>query len=414
MVDSRVAGVTGGNVLKLADRVAFVAVSLAVALCIAMASAQARGGTSVQDCEPWMSSSTSMTASTTDGCDDVASRTPFPVVALLAAKSASADEKPSAEPIKLATGYRVTKKFSVPGDGGWDYIAVDGEARRIYVSHGDVVQVLHADSGKVLGQIAAPGTHGVALATDLGRGFTSNGKDKTVTVFDTKKLTTIKTVKLEGGTDAILYDPFTKRVFPMSEKITVIDAATGEVAGSVDLGGDPEAAVSDQKGTVYVNLADKAAVAVVDPKALTVTKTLPIEHCQSPHSLSYDDATKRLFIGCKDGFAALDPETGKTVATSLMCTGVDAGGFDPDSKLIFESCAEGVISVERQFTADNYRIIETIPTKLWARTMAIDPKTKNIYLPTSDFEFIPDADPKKPPQRRWKTGSFQVLVVTRH
>lgn len=401
--------------LKLIGSVAFLAPLLRVTLCLAMARPQATGGTSRQDREARMTSSISTTASSTsDRCDDLGRETPFPIVALLTSKSGSAEEKTSAEPIKLATGYRVTKKFALPGEGGWDYIAVDSDARRLYVSHGDVIQVLHADSGKLLGQIPAPGAHGVALAPDLARGFTSNGKDKSVTVFDTKTLAVIKTVKLESGTDAILYDSFTKRVFPMSGKITVIDATTGDMAGSVDLGGDPEAAVSDGKGTVYVNLADKAAVAVVDPKALTVTKTLPIEHCQSPHSLSYDDATKQLFIGCRDGFAALDPATGKTVATSMMCTGVDAGGFDPESKLIFESCAEGVISVERQFTPDNYRIIETIPTKLWARTMAFDPKTKNIYLPTADFEFMPDADPKKPPTRRWKAGSFRVLVVSRH
>jgi DNA-binding beta-propeller fold protein YncE len=266
----------------------------------------------------------------------------------------------------------------------------------------------------LLGQIAAPGAHGVVLAPDLQRGFTSNGKDKSVTIFDTKTLAVIKTVKLESGTDAILYDPFTKRVFPINEKITVVDAQTGEVAGTFDLGGDPEAAVSDGKGTVYVNLADKMAVAVVDPKALSVTKTYPIEHCTSPHSLSFDGATQRLFVGCREGFVALDATTGKGVATSLMCTGVDASEFDAENKLVFESCSEGVISVIRQMTPDNYRIIETIPTKLWARTMAFDPKTKNLYLPTSDFEFIPDADPKKPPQRRWKAGSFTVLVVSRH
>lgn len=316
-------------------------------------------------------------------------------------------------PIALATGYTITKTFHVPGDGGWDYIAVDGDSRRLYVSHGDVIQVLNADSGKVLGQVPAPGAHGVALAPELQRGFTSNGKDKSVTVFDTKTLAVIKTVKLEGGTDAILYDPFTKRVFPINEKITALDAATGEVAGTVDLGGDPEAAVSDGKGMIYVNLADKMAVAVVDPKALTVTKTYPIEHCTSPHSLSLDDATQRLFVGCREGLAVLDATSGKAVTTSLMCTGVDASGFDPEHKLIFESCAEGVITVEREFTPDNVRIIETIPTKLWARTMAFDPKTKNIYLPTSDFEFLPDADPKKPPQRRWKADSFSVLVVSR-
>jgi DNA-binding beta-propeller fold protein YncE len=346
------------------------------------------------------------------GCDNFALSNGFVMHASASAQPLFGDDQPAAAPLKLATGYKLTKKFAVPGEGGWDYIAVDSEARRVYVSHGDVIQVLNADSGKLLGQVAAPGAHGVALAPDLGRGFTSNGKDKSVTVFDTKTLAVIKTVKLEGGTDDILYDPFTKRVFPINQKITTLDAQTGDVAGNVDLGGEPEAAVSDGRGTVYVNLADKMAVAVVDPKALTVTKTYPIDHCTSPHSLSYDGKNERLFMGCREGFVALDAT--KAVATSLMCTGVDASDFDPENKLVFESCSEGVITVIRQMTPDNYRIIETIPTKLWAKTMAFDPKTKNIYLPTADFEFIPDADAKKPPQRRWKTGSFQVLVVSRH
>jgi DNA-binding beta-propeller fold protein YncE len=318
-------------------------------------------------------------------------------------------------PMQLEIGYTVTQKFAVPGEGGWDYIEVDGAARRIYVSHGDVIQVLNADSGKMLGEIAAPGAHGIALARNLNRGFTSNGKDKTVTIFDINTLTVIKSTKLEAGTDSIVYDPFTKRVFPINQRITVLDAQSGDVAGAIDLGGDPEAAVSDGKGTVYVNLSDKGAVAVVDPKAMSVTKTYPITNCTMPHSLSYDGINERLFIGCTNGrLAILDAISGQVVTSSLMCSGVDAAAFDADSKLIFESCSEGVISVIRQMTPDNYRLIATIPTKLWARTMALDPKTKSIYLPTADFEFIPDADPKKPPDRRWKAGSFQVLVVVRH
>jgi DNA-binding beta-propeller fold protein YncE len=397
--------------MKVCPCIAFIA--LFIAFCMASASAQTPGPAGgrpnqlARDCD----AAPSQTEFAEYGCAYAELTGNSPMMLPLIAMPFRPEEHASASPMKLDTGYKLIKEVRVPGEGGWDYISVDSEARRIYVSHGDQIQVLNADSGKLAGQIPAPGAHGVALAPDLHRGFTSNGKDKTVTVFDTKTLAVIKTVKLEGGTDAILYDPFTKRVFPMNEKITVINAETADVAGTVDLGGDPEAAVSDGKGTVYVNLADKGAVAVIDPKGLSVTKTYPIEHCTSPHSLSFDSDTQRLFVGCRDGFSALDATTGKVVGTSLMCTGVDSGGFDPDNKLIFESCGEGVISVIREFTPDNYRIIETIPTKLWARTMAFDPKTKRIYLPTADFEFIPDSDPKKAPQRRWKEGSFTVLVV---
>jgi DNA-binding beta-propeller fold protein YncE len=310
------------------------------------------------------------------------------------------------------TGYRVIGRFPIGGEGGWDYISIDSDARRLYVSHAAQLEVLDADTGKFVGKIAdTSGVHGAAVAPEFHRGFTSNGGDKSVKIFDTRTLSTLQKVPLESGTDFILYDSFSKRVFPINEKITVIDAETDKVAGTVDLGGDPEAAVSDGKGTLYVNLADKQAVAVVDPKALAVTKTYPIENCTSPHSLSFDSGNQRLFVGCKDGFVALDATTGKIVGRSLMCSGVDAGGFYQDNKWIFQSCGEGVIGVIRQTTPNYYELIETIPTQLFARTMAFDPKTKNIYLLTAEFETVPNADPSKPPQRKMKPGSFTVIVV---
>jgi DNA-binding beta-propeller fold protein YncE len=346
-----------------------------------------------------------------ESCYDVALSNGFAMPATVPSQPFPREYQLIPEQMKLASGYRVTREFSLPGDAAWNHIVIDRNTRREYVSHGDEIQVLSADSGRLLGQIPAPGAHGVALAPDLQRGFTSNGKDKSVTVFDTKTLAVIKSVKLEGGTTAVLYDPFTKRVFAINQKTTALEAQTGEVAGTVDLGGDPEAAVSDGKGTVYVNLADKMAVAVVDPKSLTVTKTFPIDYCTSPHSLSVDGATQRLFVGCREGFVVLDALTGKSVATSPMCSGVYASTFDSESKLVFEFCSEGVISVIRQMTPDNYRVIAAIPTQLWAATMVFDPKAKTINSPTGDFEFIPDADPTKLPQRRRKAGSFTVLVV---
>jgi DNA-binding beta-propeller fold protein YncE len=313
------------------------------------------------------------------------------------------------------SGYHVVGRFPIGGEGGWDYISIDSDARRLYVSHSTQLEVLDSDSGKIVGKISdTPGVHGAAIAPELHRGFTSNGRDKTVTIFDTKTLATIGRVPLESGTDFILYDSFSKRVFPINEKITVIDAEAGKGVGTVDLQADPEAAVSDGKGTIYINLADKEAVAVVDPKTLVVTKTYPIEHCTSPHSLSYDDANKRLFVGCKDGFVALDATTGRIVGRSLMCSGVDAGGFDPGKNWIFESCGEGVISVIRQTSPDHYELIETIPTQLFARTMVFDPKTKNIYLLTAEFETVPNVDPSKAPSRRMKPGSFCVVVAGRN
>jgi len=311
------------------------------------------------------------------------------------------------------TGYRLLGRYPVSGDGSWDYIALDSVARRLYVSHGAQVQVLDADSGKIVGQIAdTPGVHGVALAPELHRGFTSNGGDKSVTMFDTDKLTPIKKIQIETGTDNIVYDSSSQRVFPLNEKTTVLDAQSGKVAGTVNLGGSPEAGVSDGNGAIYVNIADRNVVAVVDAKTLSVVKTFPLAFCTSPHSLSYDPINRRLLVGCRSGmFVALDVATGKVVGGTLVCSGVDSSGFDPTSKLVFESCGEGVISVIRQITPDHYELIETIPTHLWAMTMAFDPLTKRIYLPVAEFEIVSTPGPQQRPERKIKPGSFSVVVV---
>jgi len=308
--------------------------------------------------------------------------------------------------------YHPTKELSIGGDGGWDYITVDSAAHRLYVSHGMQVDVLDEDSGKPVGVIPdTPGVHGIAIAADLKRGFTSNGGDGSVTIFDSETLNAIKKVKVNAP-DFILYDPFSKRVFPMNEKITVLDATTLETAGELDLGGDPESAVSDGKGTAYVNLADKGAIAVVDVQALKVTKNYPIADCVSPHSMAFDSASQRLFVGCRNAtLAVVDALTGKVVAHQQTCSGVDAGGFDPDNKLVFISCSEGVISVIHEVSPDFYELVDTVKTELWARTMAFDPVTKKIYLPTADIETVTSPDPKKPFVRKMKPGSFRVLVV---
>jgi hypothetical protein len=313
------------------------------------------------------------------------------------------------------TGYRVIKKYPVSGDGGWDYIALDSTARRLYVSHGTQVQVLDADSGKALGQIEGTvGVHGVALAPEFHHGFTSNGGDRSVTIFDLDTLKPVKKVQLGTGADFILYDPYSKRIFPLNEKTVVLDAQSGDIAGNIDFGGSTEAGVSDGKGTVYVNLADKNAIAVVDPKTLSVVKTYPIEFCTSPHSLSYDAVNQRLVIGCRGFFVAVNALTGKVVGGSLVCSGVDSSGFDPEAKLVFESCGEGVVSAIRQVTPDYYELVETIPTQLWAKTMVFDPVTKRIYLPYAEFELVLNSDPRKRPERKIKPGSFNVLVVGKH
>ncbi|MGB9070543.1 MAG: hypothetical protein WCC21_18390 [Candidatus Acidiferrales bacterium] len=308
--------------------------------------------------------------------------------------------------------YRVVGQYPISGDGGWDYISIDADARRLYVSHGKQLEVLDVDTGKIIGAISdTPGVHGAAIAPELTRGFTSNGGDRSVTIFDTSTLKTLRKVSVNEP-DFILYDPYTKRVFPMDEQITVLDAISGDKVGEVDLGGDPEAAASDGEGTVYVNLADKGAIAVVDAKTLKVTSTYPIEDCKSPHSMSFDPDSQRLFVGCRDGsLAVVDAKSGKIVDHSLMCSGVDAGAYDDARKLIFESCSEGVISVIKEVVPGDYELVDTIKTELLARTMAFDPKTKGIFLPKADVETTPTQDPNRPYRAHVKPDSFRVLVV---
>ena len=256
------------------------------------------------------------------------------------------------------------------------------------------------------------GIHGAAIAPELKRGFTSNGRDKSVTIFDTESLKPIRKVSV-AGTDFILYDPFTRRVFPMNEKITVLDAKTGDQVGEVNLGGEPEAAASDGRGTVYVNLKDKDAVAVLNAQSLKLTKTYSVEGCNGPHSLLYEGTTQRLFVGCRGRLAILDSVNGKVVDRILMCSGGDAGGFDAENDLIFESCAEGVMSVIRQNSPNDYELVDTVKTQLWAKTMAFDPLSGKIYLPTAELETVPSGDPQKLPQRKIKPGSFTILVVSK-
>jgi hypothetical protein len=309
--------------------------------------------------------------------------------------------------------YHVSDQYKIGGEGTWDYISIDSAARRIYVSHTSQVEVLDADTGRSIGVIPnTPGVHGTAIASDLQRGFISNGGDSSVTIFETPHLKTVKKVTVNRP-DFILYDSFSKRVFPLSENTTVLDAKTGESVGEVKLGGKPEAAVSNGKGLVYVNLADKNAIAVVDVLSLNVVKTYPVDRCLSPHSLAFDSTNARLFVGCLNAsLAVVDAVSGKVVAYQLACGGVDAGGFDPESRLVLLSCAEGVVSIIHQVSPNNYELIDSLKTQLWARTMALDPVTKKIFLPTADMETIATPDPQQPFLRRAKPGSFRVLIVS--
>jgi len=314
-----------------------------------------------------------------------------------------------------APGFKVTKKFPVPGDAGFDYIVFDASANRLYVSHGTKVDVLDADSGKVLGAVEdTPGVHGIAIVPGLHRGFTTNGGNATVSVFDTNTLKTLKKISVAKDPDFAFYDPKTKRVLVChgdAAAITAIDPQKEEVVGKIDLGGGAEAAVVDGKGTGFVNLEEEAEVVSFDPQGLAVKQKWPITGCKTPTGLALDAHNSRLFIGCRSKvLAVMDAATGKVITTLPIGDRVDAVAFDPDSKLIFASNGEGTVSVVRQKSANSYESVGEIETQKSAKTMAFDPKTKRLFLSAAELEPAPGG---KQGRMKPKPGSFTVLVVER-
>lgn len=318
-------------------------------------------------------------------------------------------------------GYKVKDTFKVGGDGGWDYLTADSSARRLYISRGTHVIVLDIDSGKNVGDIPdTQGVHGIALAPELGKGFTSNGREGTVTIFDIKTLAPIGSrVKVGENPDAILYDPATKRVFTFngrSQDSTAIDATDGKVLGTIKLDGKPEFAASDAKGTIFVNIEDKSELVKIDPAKLEVKAKWPLAPCTEPSGLSIDRKNGRLFVGCDNKMmAVVDGESGKVLATPAIGEGVDATAFDPETGLAFASCGgDGIITVVKQDSADKYSVAENVPTQKGARTMALDEKTHNAYTVTAKFGPRPAATADNPhPRPAILPDSFVVIVVSK-
>jgi hypothetical protein len=323
----------------------------------------------------------------------------------------------AASPAPGPSGYHLLKKIPLGGEGFWDYIIFDSPTRRLFISRGTKVVVLDVDSGKTVGEIPnTDGVHGIALASDLGRGFTSNGRAGTVTIFDLKTLQVIGSVQAGTNPDAIIYDPASKRVFAMngrSKNATAIDAATGNVAGTIPVDGKPEFAVADGAGHVYVNIEDKSEEQQIDSQNLKVTATWPLAPCEEPSGLAMDIANRRLFAGCDNKMmGVIDAGTGKVVATPSIGEGVDADAFDPGTGYAFASNGgSGTLTVVHEDSPDKYSVVEDVPTQAHARTMALDPKTHEVFLVTADFgpAPVPTADNAHPRPTMVK-DSFVVLV----
>jgi YVTN family beta-propeller protein len=298
-----------------------------------------------------------------------------------------------------ATNYQLLKKAAVPGAGGWDYVTVDESARRVYVSHSTQVDVMDADSGALVGTIPnTPGVHGVAVASEFGRGYISAGKSDSVIPFDLKTLKTFPEIKVGKKPDAIIYEPFTKRIYVMngdSDSITTINAKDGSVAGTIELGGGPEFAVSDGQGNVWVNLEEKNETLHIDATTMKVKDRWPLAPCATPTALSFDADNRRLFVGCRSKhLAVLNADTGKIITTAPIGERVDASAFDAKTKLVFLSTGDGKVFVFHQDSPDAYSLSQEIVTVKGAKTMGYDGKTKNLFVPTSD------------------NGAMQVLVLS--
>jgi DNA-binding beta-propeller fold protein YncE len=336
---------------------------------------------------------------------------PFTVMSVIIALSIALMQ------LQAATAYKLETRYPVPGNGGFDYVTIDSAARHLYLSHGTQVDVIDADNGKLIGTISdTPGVHGIALAPEFKHGFTSNGRENKVSMFDPTTLQLINKIDVGRGPDGIYYDPETKRIFTNnhgSHDITAIDAKSGQVLGTVKVEGDGEQAVIAD-GLIYVNSEDTNEVVAFDPKSLEVKRRFPIGVAKTPTGLAYDAKTKRLFIACRNEpkMVVMDAVAGRVIASFPIGRGVDYAAFDPRDKLIFFSCGEGVLNIFREKSADVYEDAGVVKTQPSAKTMAFDPKTRKIFLTAAEYVETPATTPNGRPQRSVKPGSFVVLVVS--
>jgi YVTN family beta-propeller protein len=313
----------------------------------------------------------------------------------------------------------VLQTWKVGGEGGWDYLTFDATTKRLFVSRATRVDVISADTGTVVGSIPdTRGVHGIAIANDLRRGFTSNGRGNSVTVFDLDSLQVIQQAEIPArNPDAILYDRLGEHVFTFngaSKDVTVIDANTFGVAARITVPDKPEFAVDDGSGQIFVNIeSTPGQMVVIDSKTLTVKATWPLTGCDSPSGLAIDRAHHRLFSVC-DGkvMAITDSQSGKHVASVAIGERPDAAAYDQRRGLVYSSNGDGTLTVIHQDTPDHYSVVQTLATKLGARTMALDPDSGKVYLVTADMRLaVPPTDAEPAPRPTPIAGSFEMMVV---
>jgi DNA-binding beta-propeller fold protein YncE len=310
--------------------------------------------------------------------------------------------------------YNIVQRIHLEGDGGWDYLNADDVTGILYVSHGNMVNVVDMSTGKSVATITdVNGVHGIAIASEFNKGFISNGPDSNVTVFNTKDYGIIEKVKITGkNPDAIIYEPFTKTIITWNGRTsnaTVIDAKTDKVIQTIPL---PEAAVSDGKGKVFVNIEDKSEVCMINVKTWKVEQTWSISPGEGPSGLALDNENHRLFSATDKLMVVLDAETGKVITTLPTGDRVDGAGFDPGLKRAYSSCGEGFLTVVQEENKNSFKVLANVPTQAGAKTISVSSKTHRIYLSTAEFGPTPEKTVDNPrPRPLVKPGTFTVLVI---
>ncbi len=310
------------------------------------------------------------------------------------------------------TKLRILNTWHIASAGGWDYIEVGPINDWLYVSHGSQVNILNKKTGDSVGVIEnTAGVHGIAFDVAGGKGYTSNGRLNTVSVFDMNTNKVLAQIPVGQNPDAIFYEPFTKKIITCNGKgknLSIVDPIKGKVIGSVNVGGKPETAVSDGAGKIFVNVEDKNEIVAIDATTFKVLSRWSIAPGQSPTGLAIDKATKRLFAGCEKLLMVVDATNGKIISKVPIGDGCDGVAFDDATKLIYTSNGEGTLTVIHEASANKFDVVQTVVTKKSARTIALDKETHLIYLPAADFE------PAAPGDKGWpkmKAGTFQILVV---
>jgi len=340
---------------------------------------------------------------------------PLVAIALLAAAGFAQTASQGAGP----SGYHLVKTVKLGGTGGWDYLTVDPATHRLFISRSTHFIVVDLAQGQIVGDLPdTQGAHGVALAAEFNRGYTTNGRTANSTIFDMATLKVLGDTKTDKDTDGIIYDPCAKRVFTVNgdaNTATAIDARSGNVEGSVALGGGPEFGASDGKGHIFVNLEDKSSLVKFDAQTLKIENTWPLAPCESPSGLAIDAQHEVLIVGCHNKLMAfVDGNSGKVLGTVPIGQGVDANRFDPGTGYAFASCGDGTITIAHEDSPSKFSLVETIQTKRGARTMEIDPTNHHLYTVTAEFGPAPAATPDNPrPRPAILPDTFVLLEFAR-